>query len=189
MLDPLVAEFIGAIFPDHLSHPQQDPITLISGQPFQQQVNKLTQELAAQQQVVLQEKQQLEESVQQIVAVHMQVANGNLNVRVPLDQKNVLWPLAGSLNNLLARFQRWRQEASQLQYVERSIQQTLHDIQQAKTQGTPLTYRKTGTMLDPLVAEFIGAISPDHLSHPQQDQMTLMPDQQRNRGSSRIIDV
>jgi hypothetical protein len=142
-----------------------------------EEVNKLIQELATQQQIALQENQQLEESVQQIVAVHAQVANGNFNARVPLDQKNVLWSLAGSLNNLLGRLQRWRQEAQQLQDVARSIQQTLYDIQRAKIQRTPLIYRKTGTMLDPLVAEFIGGISPDYLSHPQQDQMTPIPGQ------------
>ncbi len=142
-----------------------------------EEVNKLTQSLAVQQQTALQEKQQLEESIQQIVSVHVQVANGNLNARVSFDQRNVLWSIAGSLNNLLARLQRWRQEAQQLQYVERSIQQTLQDIRQAKAQGTPLTYRRTGTILDPLLAEVIGGVAPDRLPHPQQNQMTPIPGQ------------
>jgi hypothetical protein len=142
-----------------------------------EEVNKLMQTLAAQQAVALQEKQQLEESIQQIVAVHTQVANGNLSARVPLDQKNVLWSIAGSLNNLLARLQRWHQEAQQLQSVERSIQHTIHDIQRAKTQGTPLTYRRTGTILDPLIAAFLGGTDPHPLFHQQRDPMKPMPDQ------------
>jgi hypothetical protein len=142
-----------------------------------EEVNKLVQALASQQQVALQEKQQLEESVQQIVTVHMEIANGNFDARVPLDQKGVLWSIAGSLNNLLARLQRWRQEAQNLQYVERSIQQTLYDIQQAKAKGTPLSYRRTGTMLDLLIAEFIGGASPGNLSQQQQDNMQPMSGQ------------
>lgn len=137
-----------------------------------EEMNKLMQELATQQQVALEEKQQIEESIQQIVTVHTQVANGNLNARVPLDKTNILWSIAGSLNNLLARLQSWRQEVQQAQYVEKSIQQALRDIRQAKALGTPLNYQKTGTAIDLLVAEFTGN---NHSSHPQQDKMTPIP--------------
>jgi len=118
-----------------------------------EEVNKLAQALATQQQIALQEKQQLEESIQQIVAVHTQVANGDFSARVPLTQNNVLWSIAGSLNNLLARLQRWRQDAQQLQRIEQTIQQTVYDMRQAKKQGVSLPIKKTGTILDPLIAE------------------------------------
>jgi hypothetical protein len=139
------------------------------------EVNKLTQVLAVQQQAALQEKQLLEEGIQEIVAVHIQVANGNLDARVPLDQKNVLWSVAGSLNNLLARLQSWRQEAQQLKYVELSIQKTLSDVQQAKTRGTPLSYRRTGTILDILVSEFINTKLSDQLPYSQKDKINSTP--------------
>jgi hypothetical protein len=118
-----------------------------------EEVNKLAQTLATQQQIALQEKQQLEESIQQIVEVHTQVANGNLRARVPLTQNNVLWSIAGSLNNLLARMQRWRQDAQQLQRLEQMIQQVVYDMRQAKKRGASLQMQKTGTILDPLIAE------------------------------------
>lgn len=55
----------------------------------------------------IQEKEQLEGAVSQIIAVHMQVANGNVEARVPLKtgEQNVLWQIAVPLNNLLARYQ------------------------------------------------------------------------------------
>jgi hypothetical protein len=118
-----------------------------------EEVNKFAQDLSRQQQVEVQKKQQLEESIKQIVDVHMQVANGNFSARVPLDQNNVLWSIGGSLNNLLARLQRWRQDALRLQQTEMAIQQMLQDIQTAKRQGGPLKAYRTGTALDPLIAE------------------------------------
>jgi hypothetical protein len=127
-----------------------------------EEINKLSQALAAQQQNAIQEKQQLEESIQQIVAVHMQVANGDFNARVPLDRGNVLWSIAGSLNNLLSRVQRWRQEAQQLQRTEQAMQQALYIIQQAKKQGTVPRLQKTGTALDPLLAEITEDITSYH---------------------------
>lgn len=118
-----------------------------------EEVNKLAQALALQQQAALQEKQQLEESMQSIIMVHTQVANGNFAARVPLNQKNVLWSIAGSLNNLLARLQRWREDAIQLQRTEQAIQAAIHALQQAKLQGIPMRVSKTGTIVDLLVTE------------------------------------
>jgi hypothetical protein len=127
-----------------------------------EEINKLTQVLASQQQNELQKKQQLEQDIQRIVAVHTHAANGNYSARVPLDQishGNVLWSLAGSLNTLLARFQRRDQEAQQLRRTEQAIYQTLQHIQQAKKQRVPLRLQRTGTLLDALLAEMGGDIS------------------------------
>ncbi len=124
-----------------------------------EELNKLIQALSAQQQDELQRKQQLEQDIQRIVAVHTQVANGNYNARVPLDQighNNVLWSIAGSLNTLLARLQRWNQEAQQLRRTEQAILQTFQHIQLAKKQGMPLHLQRSGTPLDALLAEIIG---------------------------------
>jgi hypothetical protein len=132
-----------------------------------EEVSKLTMEIAMQQQAVQEEKQQLEESIQQIVSVHMQVANGNFNARVPLDQQNVLWSIAGSLNNLLARLQRWRQDAVLLQRNEQALQQLLYNIQAARRQGTALPAYRTGTSLDVLITEISKGVAAPQLSHDQ----------------------
>jgi hypothetical protein len=124
-----------------------------------EEVNKLAKELAARQQIDMYKKQLLEENIQQIITVHTQIANGNYSARVPLDQighNNALWPLAGSLNTLLARLQHWRQDAQQLQRTEQAIQQMLYSIQLAKKQGTSLHLQKTGTAVDALMAEMAG---------------------------------
>jgi len=142
------------------------------------EVNKLTQALAVRQQAEVQEKRQLEDSIKQIIEVHMLVANGNFSARVPLDQNNVLWSIAGSLNNLLARFQRWRQEALRLQQTEQAMHQVLQDIQQAKKQGEPLKGYRTGTVLDPLIQEAL------RLQRTEQAAQQLLQDirQAKERG-------
>ncbi len=133
-----------------------------------EEVIKLTMVLEAQKQRNVWEKQQLEESIEQIASVHRQVANGNVNVRVPLDQQNVLWPIAGALNNLLARLQRWRYDALRqneqvIQQNEQAVRQLLYNIQLAKREGKPLQAYKTGTSLDALIVELSkGLAAPPH---------------------------
>ena len=124
-----------------------------------EEVNKLGQELAEQQQAALEEKQRLEESIQKIVNVHVQVANGDFNARVPLDSGNILWSVAGSLNNLLARLQRVRQDTQQQQRTEHALQQATAELQQAKRQQGPLRISKTGTAVDLLLAEMMDIVS------------------------------
>lgn len=118
-----------------------------------EEVNKLAMMMITQQQEAEQEKQRLEESIQQIISVHTQIANGNFNARVQLTQQNVLWSVAGSLNNLLNRLQRWRHDVMQLQKNEQALQQLLYNVQLARKQRTPLPAYKTGTSLDALIAE------------------------------------
>jgi hypothetical protein len=85
----------------------------------------------------------------------MEIARGNFNARVPLNQGNVLWSIAGSLNNLLARVQHWRQDSSQLQRTEQAIQQLRREMQLARTQGKPIQLSKTGTAVDLLLLDLL----------------------------------
>ncbi len=89
-----------------------------------EEIAKLEHDLGLQAEEAAQQKKQLEASIQKIVEIHMRVANGDLNARVPLTDDNVLWQISGALNNLLARTQRWRQEAEQLQQAWIVLQQT-----------------------------------------------------------------
>jgi hypothetical protein len=88
-----------------------------------EEIARLEHDLGLQAEEAAQQKKQLEASIQKIVETHMYVANGNLNVRVPLTDENVLWQISGPLNNLLARTQRWRQEAEQSQQAMIALQQ------------------------------------------------------------------
>jgi hypothetical protein len=89
-----------------------------------EEIARLEHDLGLQAEEAAQQKRQLETSVQKIVETHMRVANGDLNARVPLTDENVLWQISGPLNNLLARTQRWRQEAEMLQQTRIALQQT-----------------------------------------------------------------
>lgn len=105
--------------------------------------------LAEQGQAEIEQKRQLEMSIQQIVQVHMRVANGDLQARVPLTQGNVLWEIAGSLNTLLARFQRMRQDSFQLQQTQRAFAFFLQA--QQKTKNGFIHWQPTGTLVDTIV--------------------------------------
>lgn len=124
-----------------------------------EEINRLTKALAKHEQHIIEEKRQLEQSIQLIIDVHTQVANGNLNARVPLDSGNVLWGIAGSLNTLLARLQNLQRNAQSQQLTEQAIKQLILDIRQAKARRIPLPSRRTGTPLDPLIAELTGEAS------------------------------
>jgi hypothetical protein len=88
-----------------------------------EEVSHLLQQLAEREHAELQQKVQLESSIQVIVQVLTQYANGNWQARVPLDQSHVLWHLASALNNLLARLVHLRQENQALREVFQSIQE------------------------------------------------------------------
>jgi hypothetical protein len=80
-----------------------------------EELAKLEFALATQAEKELKQKKLLEGSIQTIVQTHMRIANGDLNARVPLTADNVLWTIAGSLNNLLARLQSSREREKRLE--------------------------------------------------------------------------
>jgi HAMP domain-containing protein len=73
------------------------------------------------------EKEKLDLSINEIVRVHMEVANGRLTARVPLKGENVLVQIAGPLNHLLSRYQQALKEAQEremlAQVLGRLVQQ------------------------------------------------------------------
>jgi hypothetical protein len=81
---------------------------------------------------VAEQKQQLDASIRSIVEVHTRVANGDFDARVPLTQDNVLWQISGSLNNLLARVQRLRQDAAKVQQVQIALKEAHDEIARLK---------------------------------------------------------
>lgn len=116
-------------------------------------IAQLEHAIAQQEHQAAQQKRQLEVSIQQIVQAHTQIANGDYDVRIPLTQDNVLWQIAGSLNNLLARLQRYRQDAQQSQYLLREINRLIDEIRRAKAERQVLNVPRTGTPLDMLLFE------------------------------------
>lgn len=88
-----------------------------------EEIAKLEHDLALQAESAAQQKQLLETSIKKIIETHTRVANGDFNARVPLTHDNVLWQVSGSLNNLLARVHRLRQDASELQRLRFALAQ------------------------------------------------------------------
>jgi len=97
-----------------------------------EEIAKLERDLALQAEATAEQKQQLDISIQRILETHVRVANGDLNARVPLTKDNTLWQISGSLNNLLARLQRLRQDASQVQQMQFALHQAHQEIVRLK---------------------------------------------------------
>jgi hypothetical protein len=112
-------------------------------------------------------KQQLDEGIQQIMQTHIQVSNGNFSARAPLKQENVLWRIAYSLNNLLARLQSLHHAEQELQRARNETSRLVEMIHRAR-QGQPTRFERTGTHLDPLVLELANSsFVPDQFSRGQ----------------------
>ena len=116
-------------------------------------IAELEHQIATQMKTMGAEKQLLEQSIHQILAVHVQVANGDLNARVPLSRDNVLWSLAGSLNTLLSRYRSDHYRAQQYRRLEIELSNFLDVLRLAKNQGEPIVVGQHGTLLDQLYLE------------------------------------
>lgn len=116
-------------------------------------IAQLEHAIAQQEHKTAQEKRQLEISIRQIVQAHTQIANGDYNIRIPLVQGNVLWQIAGSLNNLLARLQRYRHDSQQHQQMLQAIDHVTVEVRRAKSARQSVHVPRTGTPLDALLLE------------------------------------
>jgi hypothetical protein len=100
-----------------------------------ERIAALQRVLAEQEHAIVQQKRILDNSIGQIMCTHVQVANGNLTARVPVQETLALQPLAVALNNLLNRLQRLRQVEQEflsiLPYLQRG-KQAEYELQRAK---------------------------------------------------------
>jgi hypothetical protein len=86
-----------------------------------EEIEALQQRELEQQQRDLDQKQQIEYGIEQILKTHIKIANGDFTARAPLAQDNILWQIARSLNNLLARLQGYNQMAIDLRNAQQEI--------------------------------------------------------------------
>jgi hypothetical protein len=98
----------------------------------------------------IEQKKQLDYGIDQIMASLNKVANGETNVKVPLDQNNVLWRVGYSINNLLARIHSIREERAEL---IRTKQIAAILTENLKSGQLPNFDRWTHTCLDELLIE------------------------------------
>jgi uncharacterized coiled-coil protein SlyX len=113
--------------------------------------------LAQQGQQIARQKEQLESSIQQIIDTQTRVARGDLSARVPLTEDNVLWEVAGMLNNLLARLQRVSQAEEEVRVTRQAASYLIEMLQQSN--GRPINWPRTGTLFDVLVAQYNSALA------------------------------
>jgi len=112
-----------------------------------EEIARLEYDIAQQSLVTVEEKKQLEQSVQQIVETHQRFANGDINARVPLTHRNVLWQVSGLLNNVLVRFQSLRQQVAELHRAGTSLQR-----ENTRLAQTLQAYRQREALTPPRVA-------------------------------------
>lgn len=130
----------------------------------------LEHSLAEQGKQIAQQKLQLEQSIQQIVEAHMQVANGDYSARVPLSQDNVLWQVAGLLNNALARLQHLQQTETELQQVQQAVDYLAEAMR--RSNGAPVPWPQTGTVFDTLVLQHNALAQQYNTLAQQYDKLT-----------------
>ena len=138
-----------------------------------EEIAKLQHDIAMQEHTIVEEKRQLDASIQAIIATHMEVSKGNLSARVPLVEGAALWEVAGSLNNLLARLQRLQhtevelrqvaprlQRAAQVEYelqrTQAAIMQLSNEIKRSENTLKPVQSLNSGTSVDALSLDLLG---------------------------------
>ena len=111
----------------------------------------LEKDIAEQAQREAEQKYRLESEIQEIMKIHAQVANGNFDVRVSLKPGDTLWPVAGSLNNLIVRFRNLLKDAQRLKQIEEAIARFFTARNEA--QNGPIPWQPTGTPIDVLAQQ------------------------------------
>ncbi len=122
-----------------------------------EEVIRLERDLSEQAEAMARQKEQLEQSIDMILHTQMRVANGDLNARVPLTSENVLWPVAGTLNNLITRLQRSYTAGKQLEHTKASADWLVSILRKRKAGQLSPQYTRTGTMIDPIAMELFTA--------------------------------
>ncbi|MFL5656317.1 MAG: hypothetical protein ACJ8CB_19315 [Ktedonobacteraceae bacterium] len=135
-----------------------------------EEIAALEQQTLALQERELDQKRQIDYGVQQILQTHVLVANGNFKARAPLAQDNILWQIAWSLNNLLARLQHYHQLENEQKRTAQALEQFVEAIRIAKATGQPISIERTGTIIDRLIIE-LNSIPPRPPSPPARGQV------------------
>ncbi len=120
-----------------------------------EEVTRLQKVMAEQARQELQAKRQLETNIQEIITGLTRFSNGDNQTRIQLEQGSPLWPIAGSINNIVSRFVRLREQERPMELTMLALRAYLREIQMARTTGKPLSLPYTGTEMDNLVRELL----------------------------------
>jgi hypothetical protein len=117
-----------------------------------EEIARLQHNIAQQSKAIKEQKQLLDRSIDQIVDTLIRWSNGATNVRIPLNQENVLWQVAGSINNLLGRLQRSRQDSMLFQKTNDALRR-FYEARSRSNGGPILNWTRTNTPVDALVMQ------------------------------------
>lgn len=120
------------------------------------EIAKVQHDLAQREAQAAQEKQVLDEDIQNLVEALTQVANGNTRTQFPHPATQSLWPITGALHNLFARLRASRQQEMEFQQTRVAVEKLIRAIHMARQSGQPLRISRTGNMMiDPLIIELM----------------------------------
>jgi hypothetical protein len=120
----------------------------------------------------IEQKKQLDYGIDQILGSLNRLANGETNVKIPLDQNNILWRVGYSINNLLARIQAFREERAELARTKHTAAALTEALKYGQV---PRLDRWTHTCLDELLIEL------HKISDRQQSHMGASPSRENIR--------
>lgn len=106
------------------------------------------EEFAALERAFAEQRRQLEIGVQQILETHVRAANGDYGARAPLNEDNLLWQIAASLNNLLSRLQRSGGAEHQLRRTEEELRRLAAAMDDSRLGRRPFWPAPAGTAAD-----------------------------------------
>jgi hypothetical protein len=119
-----------------------------------EEVSRLLQMLAEIADRELETKRQQDAWFEQISSVMTRIANGDWNARIPhVEANSTFTPVSRSINNMIGRYARQREQARPIELTAEAVQKHLHAIRIAKVSGAPVSLRPTGTPTDQLVEE------------------------------------
>jgi hypothetical protein len=120
-----------------------------------EEISKLQSVMAEQARQEIQKKQQLETGMQNIVSGLISFSNGDQNARIQMEQGHPLWHIASSVNNMMGRFSRLREQEKPMEQTIMALQAHLMAIRMSKATGTRIFFPQTGTEVDTLVRELL----------------------------------
>ncbi len=120
------------------------------------EIARVQHDLAQREAQIVQEKQVLDDDIQNLVEALTQVTNGNTHTQFPYPATQSLWPITGALHNLFARVRTSRQQQVEFQQTRLAAAKLIQAIQQSRQTGQPLRISRTGNMIiDPLIIELM----------------------------------
>lgn len=132
------------------------------------------EEVARLEHYVADSKRQLDQGIQQILDTHIRAANGDFSARAPMNQDNVLWQIAASLNNLLGRLQKTGQAEHHLRRTEGELRRLATALDDARMGRRPIWPAPTGTAADLILAR---------ITHPTYPPTAASPAPMRSSGT------